>query len=96
MSGMDQDRASSTASMQAAAASGAFALASIYYLASTPVESVRYDPASNSVTAKVRLGAGASMAVGRKGDDTSRIGLRPATVWQLVLSYLCRQTRQYR
>jgi hypothetical protein len=76
MTNIDSGDASSAASLQAATASGAVALTSMYYLASTPVESIHYNPATESISAKMRLGKGTSMSVGREGSNTSRVGIR--------------------
>jgi hypothetical protein len=74
---LDADRLSSVDDTQAAIAGGALELASMYYLATTPVESVSYDPATKSVAARVRLGKGLSLKVGRDLDsETQQVGLR--------------------
>jgi hypothetical protein len=48
---------------------------SLYALASTPVQSVSYDPTTRVVSAKVRLGEGVSLNVG-KGRDVTTVGIR--------------------
>ena len=67
---LDSDQQSSAANAQTAAANSAFGLASLYLLASTPVEYVGYDPASRTYTVKFRLPGGATLQMG--SDDQSR------------------------
>ena len=67
---LDSDQQSSEANTQTAVANGAFGLASLYMLASTPVEYVGYDPVSRTYTAKFRLRGGATLQLG--SDERSK------------------------
>jgi hypothetical protein len=64
---LDSDQQSSAANAQTAVAGSAFGLASLYLLASTPVEYVGYDPVSRTYTVKFRLPGGATLQVGSDG-----------------------------
>lgn len=64
---------SSVTDMEAAMANAALGLASLYYFANTPIESVTYDPNRQILTAQVGLGGGASVAFG-KGSAGSVVG----------------------
>ncbi|MEQ1878474.1 MAG: hypothetical protein ABL958_17665, partial [Bdellovibrionia bacterium] len=61
-----------------ALADGVLSYYSLYYLSSTPVESVGYDAQSKRLTAKVRLQEGTSLNVGLNEDrgDVGAIGIR--------------------
>jgi autotransporter translocation and assembly factor TamB len=72
---LDSDQTASVGSTQAAITDGAISLASLYLLASTPIQSVNYDPSSGAVSAKVRLGDGMSLNLGRSTQE-STIGIR--------------------
>jgi hypothetical protein len=72
---LDEDTQRSSEQARAAIADSAISLMTMYWLASTPVESVGYNPYTGLVTAKVKLAEGLSLMVGR-GDDESTIGLR--------------------
>lgn len=74
---LSNDDARSAAEMQAAAVDGGLSLATMYLLASTPVESVSYNPATHELRAAVRLADGAAITVG--GDlhkNTGSVGFR--------------------
>ncbi len=64
---LDSDQQSSAANAQTAVSNSAFGLASLYLLASTPVEYVGYDPASRTYTVKFRLPGGATLQLGSDG-----------------------------
>jgi len=66
---LDSDQQSSAANTQTAVANGAFGLASLYLLASTPVEYVGYDPVSRTYMVKLRLPGGATLQVGSDGQS---------------------------
>lgn len=66
----------SVGSAEAALADGALNLVSIFALASTPIESVNYDPRTGRALAKVRLADGTTLAVGSEGRDIERLGIR--------------------
>jgi hypothetical protein len=74
---LDPEQSDSVGNTNAAIQEGAINLASLYLLASTPIQSVGYNPQTRSVTAKIRLGDGTSLNVG--ADTTSAtptVGLR--------------------
>ena len=73
---LDPDQSSSVGNTQAAIGDGAVGLASMYALASTPVESVNYDSRSGLLTAKVRLGEGTSLNIGTNQSQLSQVGIR--------------------
>ncbi len=72
---LDESQGESVGNAQNALADGAVGLASLYLLASTPIESMGYDPTTGEVSAKVRLGEGTSLNVGA-GDGTPQVGIR--------------------
>lgn len=73
---LDADQSQSVGSTRSAVADSAVSLASMYLLASTPVESVGYDPGSGVFNAKVRLADGTSLTVGSNFNNTNQVGLR--------------------
>jgi hypothetical protein len=74
--GLEPDQKRSADETRAAVADGAIGLLSMYYLASTPVESVGYNPHSGMFTAKVALAKGLSLTVGTNVESESQLGLR--------------------
>ena len=66
---LDSDQQASAANTQTAVANSAFGLASLYVLASTPVEYVGYDPVSRTYTVKFRIPGGATLQVGSDGTN---------------------------
>jgi hypothetical protein len=64
---LDSDQQASAANASSAVAGSAFGLASLYLLASTPVDYVGYDPASRTYTVKLRLPGGATLQLGSDG-----------------------------
>ncbi len=73
---LDPDQAQSVGNTQAAVTDGAIGLASLYALASTPVERVGYDSTTGMFTAKVKLGTGTSLNVGSTGTGLGELGVR--------------------
>lgn len=67
---LDSDQQSSAANVQTAVSNSAFGLASLYLLASTPVEYVGYDPASRTYTVKLRLPGGTMLQLGSDGEKS--------------------------
>lgn len=81
---LDDAEQESVGNTQNALASNALGLATLYLFASTPIESVAYDPATQGYSVRFKLPGGASMEVG--GDDeTKRLRLRKrlASHWAL-------------
>ena len=72
---LEDDERSSVGDLNAAFANAALGVSSLYFLASTPFESVGYDPDRQLVTAQLGLGGGASIEVGG-GSDASAIGFK--------------------
>jgi len=66
---LDSDQQSSAANARSAVADSAFGLASLYLLASTPVDYVGYDPVSKTYTVKLRLPGGATLQLGSDGEN---------------------------
>jgi hypothetical protein len=76
---LDMEESSSVGNTQQALSGGALNLASLYLLASTPVQSVGYDPNTGQVTAKVKLAEGTSLVLGessKEGYQTKSVGIR--------------------
>ncbi|SMF05695.1 translocation/assembly module TamB domain-containing protein [Pseudobacteriovorax antillogorgiicola] len=73
---LDPDKLKSVGETRAAIADGAISLISMYYLASTPIESVGYSPHSGLLSAKVNVQEGLSLTLGTDGDEQRQVGLR--------------------
>lgn len=73
---LDAVESSSVGSARSAIADGAISLASMYLLASTPVESIGYDPATGVFDAKLRLTDGTSLDIGTDARTVQRVGVR--------------------
>ena len=73
---LDADQMDSVGNTTAALTDGAITLASMYALASTPVESVGYDPSSRMFSARLRLGDGTSMDLKTDSSRLRQLGIR--------------------
>ncbi len=78
---LDPEQSASVGNARAAFTTGAMGLVSLYALASTPVQSVDYDPTTGRFAAKIRLGEGTSLNVGTNvgsatGTETADVGVR--------------------
>lgn len=73
---LDSDQQASVGNTQNALATQAFGLASLYLFASTPIEYVGYDPASQTYAVKFRLPGGASLEVGSNFEESRHVRLR--------------------
>lgn len=74
---LGDDEKSTVANTKTAMADAVLGLGSLYFLASTPIESVGYDPDSGRVIARVGLGGGASIELGAGSQDSgSGLGFR--------------------
>jgi hypothetical protein len=74
---LDSEENASVGDTRAALADSALGLASMYALASTPIESVGYDSTSGEVSARLRLGEGTSLRLGGKGGEgVNQVGIR--------------------
>ncbi len=76
MDALDSNESSSVGNTKAAIADSAISLASMYLLASTPVESVGFDPFTHEFKAKLKLADGTSLNVGTDMKALSEIGIR--------------------
>lgn len=72
---LDGDRKRSLGETQAAMADGAIGIVSMFYLASTPVESVGYNPHSGIFHASVQVRQGVSLSVGSNSEGQRQLGL---------------------
>lgn len=73
---LDPEQESSLVSARAAIAERAIGLFSIYVLASTPFESVGYNPETGTFSAKVRLAEGTSLTLGTETGEAGVLGFR--------------------
>jgi len=73
---LDPNQAQSVGSTKAAVEDSAISLASMYLLASTPVESIGYDPTTQTFNAKVRLADGTSLNLGSNMRELNEVGIR--------------------
>jgi hypothetical protein len=73
---LDSGQAESVGQARSAVADRAVGLASLYLLASTPIESLLYDPSTGAVQAKFRLGGGTSLDLGTDAKERQYLGLR--------------------
>jgi hypothetical protein len=76
MSGLETDQQSSLAAARQTFAAGLFSLTSLYFLGSTPIESIYFDPESGEATARVRLDSKSSVSVGGDTSDVNRVEVR--------------------
>lgn len=73
---LDSEEMRSVGSAQNALADGAVGLASMYALASTPIESIGYDGTSKTFSAKVKLADNTSMTIGTDLAHIKTLGVR--------------------
>jgi hypothetical protein len=73
---LDEESRESASQTAAAMADNAIGLVSMYYLASTPVDSIGYDQQSGLLTANFRLPSGARVTVGRDDEAANVIGFQ--------------------
>lgn len=73
---IDSSESESLAGTRAAIANRAIGLASMYLLATTPIESVGYDPVNNTVSTRVRLRDGTTLSVKSGTRGVAGLGLR--------------------
>lgn len=73
---LNEDDSKSVGAVSAAVADRALALASLYFLASTPIENIAYDPESGEVSARIKVADGSSLTVGTQGGETQKAGFR--------------------
>lgn len=75
-SALNASDSESVANFSNAVADRAVTLASMYLLASTPVESIAYDPMGHSFSARIRLGGGATLDIGSDLKEHNQLGIR--------------------
>lgn len=73
---LDSGNAQSVSSMHAAMANKAMALTTFFIFASTPIQTVGYNPETGALTAKIRLGEKTSLVVGTTKEKESSVGIR--------------------
>ena len=73
---LDAEESTSIGETRAALADQALGLLSLYALASTPIQSVGYDPATGQVLVKLRIGEGTSLNLGSQWGGAQGIGIR--------------------
>ena len=85
LGGLNDDESGSVDKFQNAATDGALSLASLYLFASTPIESVGYNPHTKGLTAKVKLASGTSLNVGANSQGLTDVGvtMRLSKHWQV-------------
>ncbi len=64
------------ANLRAAVSNRAVGLASMYLLATTPIESVTYDPTANVFNARIRIADGTSLNVGSDWRSVTQLGVK--------------------
>lgn len=73
---IDSSESESLAGTRAAIANRAIGLASMYLLATTPIESVGYDPVANTVSTRVRLRDGTTLSVKSGTRGVAGLGIK--------------------
>jgi|GEM_PF-6203250 len=73
---IDTSESESLAGTRAAIANRAIGLASMYLLATTPIESVGYDPVANTVSTRVRLRDGTTLSVKSGTRGVAGLGIK--------------------
>ncbi len=73
---LDPNESAAVGSTRATVSQGALSLASLFLLASTPIEGLTYNPDTGQVTAQVRLSEGLSLNVGSGEKQAGAVGLR--------------------
>lgn len=73
---LSEDERTTVTNLDAAFTDAVLGLGSLYFLASTPIESVGYDPERKMVSAKLGIGGGTTLEIGRGNQGTTGVGLR--------------------
>ena len=76
VSELSEEDASSAGSFSQATADGALGLFSLLFLSNTPIESISYDPVSQTYAARLRLDKKTTLAVGSNFDKERQVALR--------------------
>lgn len=73
---LDSEKAQSVAQTSAAVSNRALALGTLFFLASTPIQSISYDPERGVFTAKLRLTKSTSLTVGSRAGSFQGVGAK--------------------
>jgi hypothetical protein len=73
---LTEEESSSAGSFSQATADGALGLFSLFFLSSTPVESIAYDPVTQTYSARLRLDKKTTLSVGSDFDRERQVALR--------------------
>jgi len=73
---LNADNSSSVSAISTAIADRVIALGSLFVLASSPIESVQYNPKTGAFSAKVKIAQGTSLELGTQQGKTQELGLR--------------------
>jgi hypothetical protein len=73
---LDDSEAFSAGSFSQATSDGALGLFSLFFLSSTPIESIAYDPVTETYSAKLRIDKKTTVSVGSDFGGEQRVGLR--------------------
>ena len=73
---LDTEKTDSVGNIAAAFGDRAVALGSLFLLASTPIQSLSYNPATQNFSAKIRLAEGTSLTLGTAEGKTQQVGIR--------------------
>ncbi|MBX3017739.1 MAG: translocation/assembly module TamB domain-containing protein [Bdellovibrionaceae bacterium] len=73
---LSQEESSSAQNLERAFADGALGVASLFLLASTPIESVSYDPVAKTYAARLKVDGRTSLSLGSDFEDKQSLALR--------------------
>lgn len=73
---LTQEETSSAQNLERAFADGALGIASLFLLASTPIESVSYDPVAKTYAARLKVDGRTSLSLGSDFEDKQSLALR--------------------
>ncbi len=88
---LSDDEGASTANFSNALSDGAFGLFSLVFLSSTPIQSVSYNPATQSYMARMKIDDTTSLNVGSDFTDSQQFSIRKRLKGAWVLSTELRQ-----
>lgn len=91
---LDTDQQASAGNAQAAFTSGALGLTSLFLFASTPVDSVGYDPATQTYQIRFKLPGGATLGVGSNLQESKTLTLRKRVARNVEVETQLSQTQQ--
>ncbi|MCB1214014.1 MAG: translocation/assembly module TamB domain-containing protein [Deltaproteobacteria bacterium] len=73
---LNQEDVNSVQSVAQAITDRALALGSLYFLASTPIENISYDPKSKEVEARLKISSKSSITLGTRQGETQKLGFK--------------------